>query len=265
VLRNAKRIIRRVLPAPIYRNYRKWRVERLVSSYTSRVVQHVYAGFPLRVALEDPLAAGWYDHDWALPPELEVLRGLQPKLIFDLGAHQAVVALIAERLTGARVIAVEAEPHNARVARRNVELNGGQIEVVEAAVTERPGEVMFAESLNGNLARPDATTAVRGVTIDELAAEHGHPSVVLLDVEGAELLALRGAEATIAAGAVFVIELHVGCGLEELGGTPGKVLALLDGYDIEVACENGGWRPVHEPITTRGFVFAQRRLESANR
>jgi protein-L-isoaspartate(D-aspartate) O-methyltransferase (PCMT) len=115
----AARVARALLPAPALREIRRRRVHAQIATYRRRVVEHTYAGHPLRIALRDPLAEGWYDHDWGTQPEIDVLRSgrLRPGArVFDLGAHQGVVALMLARIVGpaGHVVAVEAEPHNAR-------------------------------------------------------------------------------------------------------------------------------------------------------
>jgi hypothetical protein len=113
--------------------------------YRPRVVCHQYGGTPLRVHLADPLAEGWYDHDWPVLPDVEGLlqHDLGPGCcVFDLGAHQGVVALMLAHIVGpsGRVIAVEANPHNVTQAKRNRDLNGASwLTVTHAAVADRPG------------------------------------------------------------------------------------------------------------------------------
>jgi FkbM family methyltransferase len=265
VLGPAKAALRTAIPEPLYRRYRQIRVHHLVSSFKTRVVEHRYAGFPLKVSLEDPLGEGWYDHGWEEPPEVSALRerGLTTGArVFDLGAHQGIVALILARIVGDEglVIAVEADPHNADVAKRNVLLNeAGNTLVVSAAVADTPGDALFAEGLNGRLmpGREWGKIRVPAVTVDQLAAEHGHPDVLLIDIEGAEAKALAGAKKTIKRGATFLIEVHVGCGLEDLGARPADVIAAFNGY--ELLCMEPGdpvWRELTAELTTRSFLLA---------
>lgn len=221
-----------------------------------------YCGFELRISLEDRVAEEWYDRDWPRSPELDKLSPRPGELVFDLGAHQALVALVAGRIVGnhGRVIAVEAEPHNVRVARTNVALNAAEnIEVVHAAVTVEPGYIRFAEGLNGRLMERGrvGTVDVPAVTIDGLAAEYGHPDVVLVDVEGAEVLALEGAAKTIRRGARFVVEVHLACGLEDLGGRLEDLTRLLDGYRFETFDLDGESWQEGSAITARSFLFAE--------
>jgi FkbM family methyltransferase len=260
-----KRVARRVLPEPLYRVYRRWRVARLVTRYQARVVDHTYGGRRLRIAIEDPLAEGWYDRDWEMPKELAIVQcgALRPgALMFDLGAHQAVVALIASDLVGTsgRVVAVEAEAHNVRVARRNVELNdAANVEIVHAAVSDNSDRALFAEGLNGRMMPGTkwGKISVDAVTIDELASRYGHPDVVLLDIEGAEAQAVRAATETIRLGTTFVIELHVGCGLEDLGGTADQTVEAFHGYHCLTSPTDSplGWTPVRGSINARSFLF----------
>jgi FkbM family methyltransferase len=242
----AKRLAVRVLPHSLYRLYRKRRVARQVQAHGRRWVSHTYGDRRLDVLIADPLAQAWYDQDCDKRPEFEGLERagvhLKDALIFDLGAHQAVVALMlaAESGPGGRVIALEAEPHNASVAVENVRRNGaGNVMVVHAAVAERSGTIHFAESLNGHV---DADTRlgnveVPAVTIDELAEEHGTPNLVYLDVEGYEGKALEGAGALLAsAQSSFFVEVHAS---ELAGASVSELIAKFGpGYALHAAEED---------------------------
>jgi FkbM family methyltransferase len=210
-------------------------VRRLTKSFDARVVRRSYGGREHSIAIADPLAEAWYDHDWGELPELTALsshRLREGAIVFDIGAHQAVVALmIADRVGSAgRVIAVEAEPHNAAVARRNVELNRAtNVEVVHAAGVRVPGHVRFSPGLNGHIGGQQraGTVEVRGVSIDGLSAEKGAPDVLFIDVEGFELEVLRGASKTLMSKPDLFVEVHQNVGLEQAGGTAADVLELV--------------------------------------
>ena len=239
-----KSVVRDLLPVSIYGPLRARRVHRLVSRFQPRTVEHNYAGYRLRVRLEDPLAEGWYDRDWPEPAEITALRKgrlQRGARVLDVGAHQAVLALILARIVGSEgtVVAVEAEPHNARVAQHNVRENDAlNVCVLEAAVGASPGRLSFTESLNGSIAprgRPGAIE-VDALTVDALADMHGRPDVVLIDVEGYEAHVLAGAVATIRAGATdFLIELHSSDLLRGAGSTADEVLARFQGGPFEIA------------------------------
>jgi FkbM family methyltransferase len=187
----------------------------------------------LTVSIEDPVGEEWYDHDWPLPPEMAALADSRLKpgaRVFDLGAHQAVVALMLSRLVGddGEVIALEAERHNFEVAERNRALNdAGNLTVLHAAAAAEPGALSFTGGLNGNVLKGSGGggSRVTACSVDSLAERYGPPDVVFIDVEGFEHEVLRGAERTLASGRTdFFVEVHVGFGLEDLGGSVQAVL-----------------------------------------
>jgi FkbM family methyltransferase len=221
-------------------------VASLIADYPAREVSHTYGRHELLLRLADPLAEGWYDKDWEEPKALGFLRErgvLKPGArVFDIGAHQAVIALMLAREVGAsgQVVAVEAEPHNARVALANRDLNGAEnLVVLHAAGAAVPGVLSFAEGLNGQVDEHTSTgnVEVPAVTVDNLAREYGTPQLVMVDVEGYEEHVLEGARTVLEGGAsAFLIEIH-----EELagfGGDPAAILALFEAFERYVAVED---------------------------
>jgi FkbM family methyltransferase len=173
-----------------------------------------------------------------------------------------VIALvIADRVgsTG-RVIAIEADSHNAAVARRNVELNGAtNVEVMHAAGVRVPGLVRFSPGLNGHVGKQQraGTVEVRGVSVDELSGERGAPDVLFIDVEGFELEVLRGASRTLTSRPDLFVEVHQNVGLEDAGGTAAEVVELVGtaGYRTLLVSDGDG-RPF-EPLDG-GAIPAER-------
>ena len=203
------------------------------ATYSPRIVEHTYGAGSLRIHLSDPFAAGWYDHDWLDLPEIVALRGRCLRAgarVFDIGAHQGVVALMLAREVGStgEVVGLEPNPHNARAAERNRELNQlFQVEIVETAVCDHTGTVTFNQDLNGQLddgSGANGRMTVRSTTLDDLAARFGMPDLVMIDTEGAECLVLAGGRRVIAAQRDFAVEVHVGHGLEKLGGSVDRLL-----------------------------------------
>ncbi len=278
MLRTIKKAVLSIIPPAIAGRLRSWRIRRIIRTFSSRVVEHTYGAGRFKVFVADPMSEAWYDSDWTELPEVTTLRRsrLRPGArVFDLGAHQGVVALMLAREVGmsGQVVEVEPSPHNAAAAARNRELNGmTQIEIVQAAVSDRPGTLVFNEGLNGRL--DDGTGAggrqiVESVTIDGLATRFGLPDVVFIDVEGAEVLALAGATRVLASGADFFVEVHVGCGLEKLGGSVDQVLSFFPEATFHVvgrSAKDVEFRSLtkRDPLTNdRFFIIACSKVQSA--
>lgn len=221
---------------------------RRIAHYPSRVVRRDYAGVTLDVTIADPIAETWYDLNWTGETEFGEVAFLKDHRlgpgarVFDVGAHQCVMALVLADAVGptGSVVAVEAHPHNARVGARNRDLNRAEhLTVVHAAIADRSGRIVINEVLNskvddrGSFGRIE----VEAVTIDDLAAQYGAPDVLLIDVEGYEVHALRGARRTLDARPDLMIEVHVGCGLEEHSESVASLLAEFppDAYEFSIA------------------------------
>jgi FkbM family methyltransferase len=247
---DVRALARRLLPGRLLGLLRSVRTRAAIRGYPAREVSHTYGGFPLRVWLADALAEGWYDRDWPRLPEIELLRTGALRTgarVFDVGAHQGVVALVLARTVGpgGRVIAVEASEHNARAARRNAALNEAvNLTIVHAAGAATPGRLVFNRGLNGQV--DDGTGAwgrvqVRATTIDALATSHGVPDVLVVDVEGFEVCVLTGARRVLAARPDCLVEVHAACGLETFGHAVADLRPFFpeDDYRLFVRGEEG--------------------------
>jgi FkbM family methyltransferase len=119
--------------------------------------------------------------------------GFDPRLIVDLGANVGYASVdFALRYPEARVVAVEPEPSNVELLRRNVA--GLPVDVVEAAVWPRAAELELEETEIGHLGFrvrevSSSDHGVSTVTIPMLMERQGWAQIDLLkiDIEGAEL------------------------------------------------------------------------------
>jgi FkbM family methyltransferase len=170
----------------------------------------------------------------ALQSELVKLGA--PPLAFDVGAFQGFFSILLARICG-RAVAVEPDPRNIAVIRRNLAMNDVAVEVVEAAagassgttilhLARRPSENRIDEStFVRNEVQTKKVRRVRRVTLNDLAAEHGQPALVKIDVEGGEVVALEGASALLERRVPIACELH---------GTRDAVAGVLRSYGYEV-------------------------------
>lgn len=126
-------------------------------------------------------------------------------VMYDIGAHVGYLTLVAAARVGreGRVVAFEPLPLNQRYLRGHLRANRiGNVDVVGACVTDRGGTLAFRHGGGTGRGRlvPGSTGSTPAVSIDEeIAARRLRPPQFMkIDVEGAELLALRGAQRTLA-------------------------------------------------------------------
>lgn len=138
----------------------------------------------------------------------------EPRLILDLGANVGYASVdLALRYPKARVVAVEPEPSNAALLRRNVTALG-RVEVVEAAVWPRTGTVALEDPGKGKwgmrVQAGGRAGVVRAVTIPELLADAGaeRADLVKIDIEGSELDLFSEETGWLTQVGALVIELH---------------------------------------------------------
>lgn len=178
-------------------------------------------------------------------------------VILDAGANVGAYTLLFAQWTGAagRVFAFEPDPDACRGLEQHVALNGlgERITVVRAAITDGASEripfATFGSSGISRIAARDEAGVVHDVaatSIDRFCDARGVvPSTIKIDVEGAELAALRGARRTIArmpAGGTVFVEMHpqlwpaLGISADDIAAecaTQGLAIAGLDGSTTE--------------------------------
>ncbi len=213
-------------------------VRSLVVSSYGRVLRTLYSkqGLPWRVHDEviriDPDVRHLVPHE----PEPALFDFLKETIrpgdvVLDVGAFVGIYAVLAARWSApdGRVIAFEPTPSSAAIARKHLTFNGvapNRVQIIEAAVSDRATRATLhqydahAMPYVNSLAQavdtdaPAVTRDVAVVTIDQICKELTLvPSVIRMDVQGAEIHALRGARETIrgAAHLSLVVEMHPQC------------------------------------------------------
>ena len=208
--------------------------------------------------------------DWERPVYRLFRDALAPGMVvFDIGASFGLYAIGAARAVGpdGRVFAFEAAHRTAEALRRHVGWNGvaDRVEVVEAAVSDRPGRDRFWEHETSFLASrveasprreearfptPVRPRTVTALTLDDFCrTRRVEPAVVKVDVEGGEAAVLRGARGLLRrrVPAVLFLEVHEAL-LERAGLAADDVFA-------ELAAARWTWSEIHaEPAGTRHYL-----------
>lgn len=187
-------------------------------SLVDRILRHLLRFIPPNAALpvlrgplkgkrwivgsSDPgLLLGSQGNAWPIPLEEAVTEGA---VVFDVGAHAGFYTLLASVLVGpgGRVFAFEPLQRNLHYLKRHLQLNHIEnVTVIEAAVSDRVGMASFDEGPRGSMGHmaSHGKLQVKTVSIDDLVGtgEIPSPDYIILDVPGAETVALAGARSTL--------------------------------------------------------------------
>src|SRR4051812_34607931 len=105
-------LARRLTPRAALHLARYLRSKLELSFFRPRVVDRRWSSSQLKITIEDRVAAEWYDRHSLVVSEIAAINkaGLGDcDLVFDLGAHQGVIAMLLakEVAPNGRVVAVE--------------------------------------------------------------------------------------------------------------------------------------------------------------
>jgi len=255
-MRALAKLVKPLVPDGLWQRARYWDTQRRMRRFAAREVTHDYGGHALRVRIADPTAALWYDSDWTDLAELEFLRAHGfpcDGRVFDLGAHQGVVAMMIARglVPDGRVVAVEGIRHNYVTGRHNIAANGVTNVTYEHAMVGEANSVMeITPELNARAVMPGEriyrAEPVAVVTVDAVMHRHGRPDLVFMDIEGYEIRALAAATETLAARPWWSVEVHGDEMIGVYGGTNRDVARLfLDrGYALHVSRDETRFEPL---------------------
>jgi FkbM family methyltransferase len=194
----------------VRRTFRHWCVDE-------ELVVTTKAGFRMAVSPANYVSYGIYFYgEYDAPMTQALTRLVHPgETVWDVGTERGWFSCLLAQLVGptGRVDSFEAFPVNAARLRRNIELNGMDwVRTHQVAISDRPGEAVFQlptpaieceNSLPENCSgigyltdrESSETIRVPTVTLDQYALDTGLESLTLIkmDIEGAEVRALRGA------------------------------------------------------------------------
>lgn len=181
------------------------------------------------------------------PLIIDMLDELDPDdTVLDVGAHIGYHACFAAEATPrGEVFAVEAHPLNAHEVVRNSRLNGHDIEVQSFALSNETGvaELSISGADAGGSTHSLQDTSTDSISVSTHRADDvidDTPSVIKIDVEGAEQMVLEGMPSILSDEECRVVycELHYADGdntsIEDFGGSETEVYALLEDHGFEI-------------------------------
>ena len=197
------------------------------------VVEKSLHGNLTRLLIPTRASQQWYDKfDHTEAPFIDALRMIKPgDTVFDCGAHQGVHSIIYSRMAGerGRVVAFEPFPMNVEIAKLNAALNHcPNIDFIDSALSSRAGHTnasTIEECIE--IGNQDARDVIelKLVRLDEFS--HLKPNFIKIDVEGAEIDALEGAEEMLRCRPCVYVEVHPGL-LPRFGKSPMDMFRFFD-------------------------------------
>lgn len=228
---------------------------RLIPSRSIRTVSLGY-GLRLEIDLSNAMGREIYYHGAHEPEIASFLSNfLKPGMTFvDVGANVGEVTMLAAHLVGnqGKVYAVEVSPNTLPRLRRNLALNElANVEIVEAAICDRDDPVSFylgkgMDSGSSSISQPHdyfgEMLTVPGMRLDTLASSRSLHRIdcIKMDIEGAEMAALRGCERLLAGPypPVVIFEYHRDVA-SRMGWTLDEASGLLRNYGYTVELLTG--------------------------
>jgi len=144
------------------------------------------------------------EYDWPQITWLNALLGAASRVVFA-GAHIGALLIPIVRHSATRgVVAFEPSPRNFRLLSMNLRLNGiDGVVTFNSALGERCGRIQFTENDintgNSRVAPSDGEITVNVETLDRtIAPDWDSIDLIVMDTEGSEVAAMRGAQATLA-------------------------------------------------------------------
>lgn len=125
-------------------------------------------------------------------------------VFFDVGANIGYYSILASSKIGntGKVYSFEPDIHNVQILEKNIELNNASnVKITKKAVSDKTGFVNFKSSALSkgdsaiSISNSEGNISIPSITLDDFVAETGvYPNVIKIDVEGAEIMALKGAK-----------------------------------------------------------------------
>ncbi len=150
-----------------------------------------------------------FTHQWEPCMTLAFKKLIKPGMVMvDIGANVGYFSLLCSTLVGksGRVFSFEPEPGNFALLMKNIQINSfTNVEAVPKAVSDKNSTLrLYINTLEQGMhsiiqhESGSSTIDIEAVSLDEFFATTNHiVDIIKIDIEGAEVLALKGMQNTI--------------------------------------------------------------------
>lgn len=239
-----------------------------------RKTVEVAGGLRMNVGLVDMIERSlWVTGSW----EPHVLQLLEKKVsagdvVLDIGANIGFLTMFASRLVGPKGLVISIEPCHNNISKlcENLVLNDlANVVVLSSAAGEvwKKGDICFAGAGNSGAtemrgARVSRKHAVLELPLDALRAGGFRPSLIKIDIEGYELLALRGLRKTLESCKPIVVLELTDRFLRELGQSAVELLSFMEdmGYECRLLADCSVAKR-GDTLTSKSDVFSDLQVD----
>ena len=204
---------------------------------------------------------------------IDRLREFAPSgsLVIDVGANVGFFTLRFAKWVGdsGQVLSIEPEDRNYNSLISALKREGllSRVQALKAVAATTPGRALLEinplHPADHKLSRDGSGLPVTAVTLDDLVPDKSRlkPALVKIDVQGAEMMVLKGATGILKdAGPALFIELHEE-GLNRFGTSVSAILDYLSPYGYEAywlmrtgAHSKTSPAEIHEKVARNGYV-----------
>jgi FkbM family methyltransferase len=231
-------------------------------------------GLDLKVKTADVIGRHIYKygaHDPVMTRMLQRLLVLQREdVVLDIGANIGWYSLVLQSMApdGVRIFAFEPHPGNLALLQENVRRNSASsVTVVPCAVSDHPGQEELFVYGGSNTGRHSLlpindgeSIKIRTVTLDQFWSDQGLgqriPRFIKIDIEGYELVALRGGPGVLKRCPAVLLEYSPKFMLAA-GLAPAELLDFMYGLGFDCAMVDNG---IEVPVTRDGLLASNRQV-----
>lgn len=241
-----------------------------------RYLQRRVDGLILKVRTEDVVGRHIYKYGHHEPAMSAYLASqLKPEngdMVIDIGANIGWYSVMFSRLCAnadCRVLCFEPEPDNLALLRHNLAANhSNNADVFALGLSDNDGGAslhLFGEQNRGRHSllpiNDHHEISIKTARLDDLISaqgyEHRTPRLIKIDIEGFELIALRGAPQTLARCPLLVTEFSPHY-MRQGGLEPAAMLHYLRGLGFEAGLLAGGQR---QPVDVQTLLDRDRQCD----